>query len=200
MKFHQSFVWRLSLWSLMLLTCGYGFAAWQVYRFGTDAPAATADAAIVLGAAAWGSRPSPVYRERLIEAVSLYKAHKIRWIILTGGSRQAGYPSEAIVGRHFCVSEGVPLGATLMDEASRTTWQNLEQAKALMGPRGIWSVLVVSDPFHMRRAIAMARDLGMQALPAPTASSRFRTWATRGKFLWRETWLYLAYRFFGMTA
>lgn len=191
---------RLLILGLLLLLGGYGTVALQILRFGHRASGAPADAAVVLGAAAWGSKPSPVYRERIVEAIALYKAGKVRWIILTGGSSQAGYPSEAQVGRKFCVSRGVPVAATLIDERSRTTWQNLEEARALMAPRGIHTILLVSDPLHMRRAMAMARALGLQAQPAPTASSRFKSWITRGKFLWRETWLYLAYVIFGITA
>lgn len=191
---------HLLLWSFLLLVCGWAFAAWQIIQSGNQASEASADAAIVLGAAAWGARPSPVYRERIVEAIALYKAGRVRWIILTGGSSAPGYPSEARVGRQFCVSRGVPIGATLVDEVSRTTWQNLEQAKELMAPRGIRTVLLVSDPLHMRRAMTMAKDLELQALPVPTISSRFRSWSTRGKFLWRETWLYLTYLIFGIKA
>lgn len=157
-----------------------------------------ADAALVLGAAAWGNRPSPVYRERIVEAVTLYKAGKVQWIILTGGSPRAGYPSEALVGRQFCVANGVPLRATLMDENSRSTWDNLVNAQRLMTARSIKTVLLVSDPLHMRRALKMADDLGVNALPAPTPSSRFRSTISRAKFLWRETWLYLAYLILGV--
>jgi uncharacterized SAM-binding protein YcdF (DUF218 family) len=198
LKRHARLAGRLLLWSFLLLVGGYGVAAWQIIQFGNQASEASADAAIVLGAAAWGTRPSPVYRERIVEAISLYKAGKVRWVILTGGSSAPGYPSEAKVGRQFCISRGVPIGATLVDEVSRTTWQNLEQAKELMASRGIRTVLLVSDPLHMRRAMTMAKDLGLQALPVPTDSSRFRSWSTRGKFLWRETWLYLAYLIFGL--
>jgi uncharacterized SAM-binding protein YcdF (DUF218 family) len=190
---------RLPILALLVLLVGsYGFAAWGILRYGDQVSDASADAAVVLGAAAWGSKPSPVYRERILEAVALYKAKKVNWIILTGGTPQAGYPSEAQVGRQFCVTQGVPSSATLVDERSRTTWQNLQGAKALMGPRGIRTVLLVSDPLHMRRAMAMAQDLGLQAQPAATPSTRFRSWITRGKFLWRETWLYLAYVVFGV--
>jgi uncharacterized SAM-binding protein YcdF (DUF218 family) len=182
----------------MLLAGSWGFVAWDILRYGNQMSDATADAAVVLGAAAWGSKPSPAYRERIVEAVALYRSRKIRWIILTGGTSRAGYPSEADVGRQFCVSQGVPAAATLVDEQSRTTWQNLLGAKALMDAHGIRTVLLVSDPLHMRRAMAMARDIGLQAQPAATPSTRFKSWITRGKFLWRETWLYLAYVVFGL--
>jgi uncharacterized SAM-binding protein YcdF (DUF218 family) len=190
---------RLPILALLVLLVGsYGFAAWDIVRYGDQAVDASADAAIVLGAAAWGSKPSPVYRERILAAIALYQAKRVHWIVLTGGTPQAGYPTEARVGRQFCVSHGVPASATLLDERSRTTWQNLQEAKALMTGNNIHTVLLVSDPLHMRRAMVMAQDLGLHALPAATTSSRFRSSTARAKFLWRETWLYLAYVVLGL--
>jgi uncharacterized SAM-binding protein YcdF (DUF218 family) len=181
-----------------LLAVALCLTAWRIDRFGHQARPGSADAAIVLGAAAWGGRPSPVYRERIAEAISLYKAHHVRKIILTGGSAHAGFPSEAMVGRRFCIANGVPAEVTLIDETSRTTWQNLQHGKALMESAGAHTALLVSDPWHLRRAVTMARDMGINASPAPTRSSRFRSWPMRAGFLWRETWLYLAYCLFGI--
>lgn len=123
-------------------------------------------------------------------------AGEFPWIIFTGGTRQPGYPSEAEVGRQFSAKQGVLPAAMLVDTESRTTWQNLEHAKLLMASNGIRSALLVSDPLHMRRAMAMATDLGIQAESAPTPSSRFRSWGAKGKFLWRETGLYVDYVIF----
>ena len=184
----------------MLLIGGYGIVAWQIVQFGNRISDASADAAVVLGAAAWGKKPSPVYRERINEAILLYQQGRVHWIIFTGGTPQVGYPSEAEVGRQFSILHGVPSSAMLIDVASRNTWQNLEQAKGLMALDGIQSVLLVSDPLHMRRAMAMASDLGLQAKPAPTLSSRFQSWTTWGKFLWRETWLYIVYKMVGQVS
>jgi uncharacterized SAM-binding protein YcdF (DUF218 family) len=87
-----------------------------------------------------------------------------------------------------------------MGQMSRTTWQNLEQTRILMVSHNIETVLLVSDPMHMRRAVAMAHALGIRASPMPTPSSRFRSLSTRSKFSWHETWLYLAYLAFGVKA
>ena len=111
----------------------------------------------------------------------------------SGGTPESGYPAEGEVGRKFAIEHGVPAGAVLFETSSRTTWRNLANARDLLAPLGIRNVLLVSDPFHMRRAMAMASRLGLQAAPAPTSSSRFQSLATRGEFLWRETWLYLEY-------
>ena len=86
--------------------------------------------------------------------------------------------------------------AMLAENQSRTTWQNLENARELSSQFGIRSFLLVSDPLHMRRSVLMATDIGLVAYPAPTQSSRYRTLSSWSRFLARETWLYLGYRVF----
>lgn len=178
---------------LLLATLGFLGVAWRIASYGTLSVDANADAALVLGAAAWGNRPSPVYRERINEAIALYKAGRVRYLVFTGGTPEPGYPAEGEVGRQFAIAHGVPAAAVLFETTSRTTWQNLANARELLAPVGIQTVLLVSDPLHMRRAMAMASTLGLQAAPAPTPSSRFQSLASRGEFLWRETWLYIDY-------
>ena len=196
MKFPVPSLRKIALLGLLLVSA-YTLVALRIVHFGNQISDSSADSAVVLGAAAWGNKPSPVYRERINEAISLYKQGRVQWIIFTGGTPRSGYPSEAEVGRQFSAAYGVPMTAMLVDIESRSTWGNLEHAKVLMGRAGIRSALLVSDPLHMLRAMAMATDLGLRAQPAPTLSSRFRSWTTWGKFLWRETWLYISYRMFG---
>jgi uncharacterized SAM-binding protein YcdF (DUF218 family) len=188
---------QLIVLAISLLVTGFCGTAYKIVRFGAEESSNSADAAIVLGAAAWWNKPSPVYRERINQAVNLYKQGRVHWIIFTGGTRQPGYPSEAEVGRQFAESAGVPPWSILVDMDSRTTWQNLEHAKVLMDSGGLQSALLVSDPLHMQRAVAMAQDIGIKVEPAPTLSSRVQSWTAQGKFLWRETWLYLGYRVLG---
>jgi uncharacterized SAM-binding protein YcdF (DUF218 family) len=185
--------------SILLLITAMGFVAvaWQIVDYANASIDSHADAALVLGAAAWGNKPSPVYRERINEAIALYKTGRVRYLVFTGGTREPGYPAEGEVGRKFAIGHGVPAAAVLFETTSRTTWQNLANARDLLAPFGIQTVLLVSDPLHMRRAMAMAASLGLQAAPAPTSSSRFQSLASRGEFLWRETWLYIDYILLG---
>jgi uncharacterized SAM-binding protein YcdF (DUF218 family) len=178
---------------VLLIVIGYLIAAFKVVNFGNKPFNGTAEAAVVLGAAAWGNRPSPVYRERIKEAILLYHLGRVRWIIFTGGTPEYGYLSEAEVGRLFALKHGVPFNAILVDTESRSTWTNLVRAKSLMKTANIRSAILVSDPLHMCRATTMAIDIGLMAQPVPTTSSRFQSFQTWGFFLWRETWLYLAY-------
>ena len=186
--------------AISLLVAGFLVVAYGIVRFGAEERDNSADVAIVLGAAAWWNKPSPVYRERINQAVALYKQGRVRLIIFTGGTRHAGYPSEAEVGRQFAESNGVPPWAILVDGDSHTTWQNLQNAKVLMESGGLHSALLVSDPLHMQRAMTMAKDIGIQVEPAPTPSSRVQSWTAQGKFLWRETWLYLVYCVFAQSS
>jgi uncharacterized SAM-binding protein YcdF (DUF218 family) len=181
---------------LLLAALGFLGVAWQIVSYGNLSISSHADAALVLGAAAWGKKPSPVYRERIKEAVALYKSGRVRYLVFTGGTPESDYPAEGEVGREFAIEHGVPAAAILVEATSRTTWQNLTNARELLAPVGIQTVLLVSDPLHMRRAMAMASSLGLQATPAPTSSSRFQSLASRGEFLWRETWLYIDYLLF----
>lgn len=191
---------QLIVLALSLLVAGFLVIAYSIVRFSAQESGNSADVAIVLGAAAWWNKPSPVYRERINQALALYKQGRVRLIIFTGGTRQPGYPSEAEVGRQFAESNGIPPWSILVDADSHTTWQNLEHAKVLMDSGGLHSALLVSDPLHMQRAVAMAQDIGIQVEPAPTLSTRVQSWTAQGKFLWRETWLYLGYRVFGQAS
>lgn len=83
-------------------------------------------------------------------------------------------------------SEGVPNAAILTETKSRTTHQNLVEAKALMDAAGLDSANIVSDPLHLKRASAMARDLGLIAVPSPTPTSRYRMLRVKLECLLRE--------------
>src|SRR4029453_2497475 len=78
-------------------------------------------------------------------------------------------------GARWALARGVPEGAILTEERSRTTYQNLAGAKRLLERRdpggGRHRIVVVSDPFHMFRAVRQAADLGMDAYPSPTRTS-----------------------------
>lgn len=74
----------------------------------------------------------------------------------------------------------------MIEETSRTTHQNLTEARALMREHGMTSAILVSDPLHMKRSIRMADGLGIIARSSPTPTSRYRSLGTRFWFLLRE--------------
>jgi uncharacterized SAM-binding protein YcdF (DUF218 family) len=131
-----------------------------------------ADAIVVLGAAQYNGQPSPIYQARLDHALELYRSGVAPLLVFTGGRGVAGERfSEGGVGRRWAISRGVPAGRILVEESSRNTYENLRGVRRLLAPRGQDTIVLVSDPFHMFRAVEQARDVGLAAHPSPTRSS-----------------------------
>lgn len=167
--------------------------AWSIVRFGSRDNATSQDAAIVLGAAAYGSKPSPVYRERIRHALSLYRSGKVRKLIFTGGFGTGAPMAESQVARKFALRAGVPASDILIETRSRTTRQNLLEAKRLMDSAGLRTAAIVSDPLHMKRALWMCSGLGIDAVSSPTPTTRFQGWRSKATFLARELYFYHHY-------
>ena len=178
--------WRLSL---LLLSWLAGVAAYIVW-VGERDQAAPSDAIIVLGAAAYDARPSPVLEERLRHGIDLYRRGMAPTLIFTGGYGTGARFSESQVARRYALKHGVPASAILIEAESRTTRQNLEQARALMRSHHFNRAIIVSDPLHMARALRLARELGIDALGSSTPTSRFRSFATRKRFLLQEVYFF----------
>lgn len=142
-----------------------------VLRQGAQDEVDAADAIVVLGAAQWNGRPSPVLRARLDHGIALYHAGAAPLLITTGGHGPDPHYTEAGVGRAYAEARGVPATALLSEEVGTTTWESMRAVAAIAEARGIRRVLLVSDPFHMARLKAMARDLGLEPLTSPTRSS-----------------------------
>ena len=179
---------RRGFWlSVVLVLAMQGWCCWQVYHY-AQTPQTTpehADAAIVLGAAAWGEKPSPVFQIERVEK-----------LIFTGGTPKSGYSTEGAVARRFALRQGVPPQDILFETTSKDTYQNLANARWLMRKNGLKTVIIFRDPYHMARAMAMAEDLGIRAYPSPTPTSRYKDSdsRTQWKFFAEESAHLMAYR------
>ncbi len=147
--------------------------------------ALAADGLVVLGAAQYDGRPSPVFAHRLEAAFRLWKAGVAPRILVTGGKRPGDRFSEGAAGCRYLRRLGVPKKALICEEKSTSTWENLQAAKRIFGRK---QVILVTDAPHLPRALLLARRLGLVA----------RGYPVRGRFalryLWRERLLYLAAR------
>jgi uncharacterized SAM-binding protein YcdF (DUF218 family) len=178
--------WRILLLVLLWLA---GVATWIVW-VGQRDQAAPADAIIVLGAAAYDARPSPVFEERIRHGLDLYRRGYAPVLIFTGGYGNGARFAESQVARRYALRHEVPETAILIESVSRTTRQNLQQARKLMQERDLKRVIVVSDPLHMSRALRLSRELGIDAVGSPTPSTRFRTVQTQWRFLLQEVYFF----------
>jgi len=171
--------------------------ATDIARYAKITTNENAEAALVLGAAVLGDVPSPVFEERLRHAADLYRQGRVTRIVLTGGRSPEDELTEAEAGRRWLVDYGIPADAILMEDRSRTTLENFVFSAPLLAENGIATVLVVSDPIHMRRAAEIAERTNIAALPSPTRTTRYRTLEAQLPFLLRETWLMAQYLLLG---
>jgi uncharacterized SAM-binding protein YcdF (DUF218 family) len=186
--------WRkVVLGALLIPLIWFLSLAIEIYAYSSKTHASPADAVIVLGAAVWDERPSPVFEERIKHAVNLYTIREANIIIFTGGIGEGDRVAESEVAKEYAVQLGVPTEDIYCEALSRITYENLEGAKEILDRQGLTKALIVSDPLHMRRAVTIARDLGIDAHPSPTPTSRYETWRSQSGFLMRETCFYAAY-------
>ena len=133
--------------------------------------ARAADAIVVLGAAQYDGRPSPVLKARLDHAVSLWDRHLAPRLVLTGGMGDGDTTSEAAVGRRYAVKHGVPDSVILMETRGRTTAESVQRVAAMLDSLSPREVILVSDPFHMLRLSILARRFGLSPRTSPTRTS-----------------------------
>lgn len=179
--------WRLLLLLLLWLLAVGGWVFWV----GHNDQAEPADAIIVLGAAAYDARPSPVFEERIRHGLALYQRGLAPRLIFTGGFGGSGARfAESEVARRYALRHAIPDEAILIETHSRSTRQNLLYARELMRANGINKVILVSDPLHMARALRISRELGIEAVASATPSTRFRSLRSSWRFLAQEIYFF----------
>jgi uncharacterized SAM-binding protein YcdF (DUF218 family) len=129
------------------------------------------DAIVVLGAAQYNGRPSPVLRARLDHALRLYEEGFAPRLVVTGGVGRGDTTSEAIVGRHYLIARGVPAADVVVQSQGHSTQASMTAVAEWLAAEHLQRVLLVSDPFHMFRLRLEARRTGLEAYTSPTASS-----------------------------
>lgn len=173
--------------SIAIITAG------SIYTFSQKDETRHADCAIVLGAGVNNQIPSPIFRERLNHAITLYQQGYVGTILLTGGKSPGNNVSDAEIAWRFIVSQGIPDDIILLEEKSVVTRENLSNAKQIMDSHHLRNALIVSDPLHMKRAIAMAKNNNIDAFSSPTPTSQIKSAFARTRFLLRESFYYIGY-------
>ena len=177
----------------LVLVLTVAITAIRIYSYGSNSVDINADAAVVLGAAVWTNDVSPVFRERINHAIELYRRGKVHKLIFTGGQGNQNEPTEAAAARAYALANGVPLQDILVEQKSHTTYENVVNAKQLADANNLKKLLIVSDPMHMKRAMTMASDLGLDAHPSPTPTTKYKSLRAQMTELARETVYYLGY-------
>jgi uncharacterized SAM-binding protein YcdF (DUF218 family) len=146
-----------------------------IYRQARTDQARPAQAIVVLGTAQYNGWPGPVFRARLDRALELWRAGYAPVLVVTGGKMPGDGYTEAEAAWAYLTDAGVPAEAIVTENTASDTWESMQGVAALLQPRGIDEVIVVSDGFHLFRSRMMARDVGLQAWGSPAEMSPIRT-------------------------
>ena len=182
----------LFILSVLIAVCLIA-VAFDIVNYGKRDEKAPSDVAIVLGAATTNGEVSPVYRERINHAIWLYENGYVDYLILTGGFGDGNSVSDSAAAKNYAISRGIVDNVIFIEESSTITEENLEQAKIIMDNNSFNTAILVSDPLHMKRAMRMAGDYGIDALTSPTPTSMYRSLKTKLPFLLREEFFYIGY-------
>jgi len=156
---------------LITVIVAWSVSAASVLLWGARDRARSSDAIVVLGAAQYVGRPSPVLRARLDHALDLWQRGLAPRLIFTGGTGVGDTTSEAAVSRIYALKHGVPDTAILMENEGRTTRESLAAVSAIMHARQMRTAILVSDPFHMLRLRILSTQYGVDAYTSPTKTS-----------------------------
>jgi uncharacterized SAM-binding protein YcdF (DUF218 family) len=130
-----------------------------------------AESIVVLGAAQYDGRPSPVLRARLDHGIDLWNHGMGKVLVLTGGRGAGDTTSEAEAGRAYARKHGVPDTVILLENKGRTTRESMLGVAQLLQDRGLKTAILVSDPFHMLRLSIIGRRFGLTPYTSPTQTS-----------------------------
>ena len=117
------------------------------------------DCIIVLGAAVWGDKPSPMLEDRLLEGIELYQKGVSKKIIMSGDHGQNEY-DEVNIMKQFAIEKGIPSEDIFMDHAGFSTYDSIYRAKEIFEAK---KIIIVTQEYHLYRALHIANRLGIEA-------------------------------------
>lgn len=165
------FIRRVVIVGMLATFTAWIISAVAVLIWSSRDEARPAQAIVVLGAAQYSGKPSPVLRARLDHGLNLWERKLANVLILTGGTGVGDTTSEAAVGRTYAKKRGVPDTLILVENEGRTTSESMKAVAGMLEVRGLNSALLVSDPFHMLRLRILARRFGFTPYTSPTRTS-----------------------------
>jgi uncharacterized SAM-binding protein YcdF (DUF218 family) len=157
----------------------------QVWLTSRDSDPVPSQAIVIMGAAQYNGVPSPDLLARLQDAYALYRKHLAPLLVATGAKEPGDNYTEAWTEATWLEHNGVP-ARDIVQVGGRTTWQNLTLAQAVLKPRGVKTILIVTDGFHEDRCLAIATELGFTPRPVPATNSPITGWSTFPYFM-KET-------------
>jgi uncharacterized SAM-binding protein YcdF (DUF218 family) len=155
------------LLAVIALLGSVAYTSRRIEQQSTRDEARPADVILVLGAAEYRGRPSPVLRARLDHALELYNQRLAPLLLTTGGAGGDPVFTEAGVGRSYLMTKGVPSEAIIVEDEGESTLESTAMAGEIMRRMGLHSAIVVSDGYHIYRVKKMLQFRGMNVYGSP---------------------------------
>jgi uncharacterized SAM-binding protein YcdF (DUF218 family) len=165
-------VWNALVVAATALVLYIAYVSMRIEQQSNRDEAQNADVILVLGAAEYRGRPSPVLRARLDHALDLYNEHLAPLILTTGGAGGDPVYTEGGVGRSYLMSRGVPSEAIIVESEAESTVESTSMAGEIMHRMGLHSVIVVSDGYHIYRVKRMLQARGLSVYGSPRKEQR----------------------------
>jgi vancomycin permeability regulator SanA len=168
---------------------GWVLGSSAAYRFSAEEVPET-PVALVLGAGLIDGKPTPFLQGRLDVAVDLYQRGKVQVLLVSGDNSRTTYDEPSAM-RTYLVSRGVPSRIVVADYAGLDTWDSCVRAQRIFG---VTRLTVVTQQFHLPRAVALCRAAGIEAFGvghdswpghhSGTSYGWFRESLASGKAMW----------------
>lgn len=127
------------------------------------------DAILVLGAGIWGDKPSHMLEDRLLEAINLYENKVASKMIMSGDHSRKEY-DEVNLMKKFAIEKGIPSEVIFMDHAGFSSYESIYRAKEIFGVK---KMVIVTQKYHLYRALYIANQLGIEAYGIPSNPRRY---------------------------
>jgi len=178
---------------LILALIGPAYGVSQVWRAAKNPVVRQADVIVVLGTAQLNGKPGDALEARLVEAKRIYDLGYAPTIITVGGGAPGDRTTEAASGKYWLRMNGVPAKRIIAIEQGRDTLVSTKAYASVMKKKYISDVIIVTDPYHCKRAMTMANDQGIVSTCSPVQTGP-NTIANSGfRYLLREAGAYLVY-------
>ncbi len=144
----------------------------QVWYASNQDDSSPASAIVVMGAAQWNGRPSPVLQARLDHAAALYEAGAAPLVVVTGGKQAGDDVTQGQSGYQYLRDLGLPDQAIKVEVDGTDSYEELSASALILRQSDTGSdVIIVTDPYHAQRVEAIADEVGLDAHVSPTDST-----------------------------
>ncbi len=175
--------WNAVVLAGSVLVIYIGYLTVRIERQSRRDEARPSDLILVLGAAEYRGKPSPVLRARLDHGLDLYRRKLAPRIMTTGGAGGDPDYTEGGVGRSYLISKGVPSEVIVVETEGESTVHSIALASEIMRRMGLRSVIVVSDGYHIYRVKKMLQARGLQVYGSPRPEARRDGISERWKYV-----------------